>query len=59
MNFIAGTTATALAFWIGAAAGVAAAEVAALFSTSLIVVLGSAALGTFMASVGRCLAQQA
>lgn len=59
VNFLAGVNATALAFWIGKAAGIAATEVAALLATMLIVVLGAAALGVFMASVTRCLAQQA
>ena len=58
MNFIAGAEAAALAFWVGKVAAIPAAEVAALFATELIVVLGAAALGTFMASVGRCIGQQ-
>ncbi len=58
MNFLVGAEAAALTFWISKVAGIAAAEVAGTFATLLIVVLGSASLGVFMASVGRCLVQQ-
>jgi hypothetical protein len=58
MNFLAGAEVAALTLWISKVAGIAGAEIAGLFATLLIVVLGSAALAVFMASVGRCLLQQ-
>lgn len=58
MSFLSGTTVTVVAYYVGKVAGIAAAEVAALFATFLIAIWGAVALGPFMASVGRCLGQQ-
>lgn len=57
-GWLVGVGSSALARWIGRAAGIAAAEVAGTLAEAIIAVLAGLALGTFMDMVVRCIAQQ-